>query len=102
MAYARRMPRRRTPAMPVRPAADPALPSGTDETQALSPLRRHLALALLAATLVYPLLESRFWSRSLWGAHALAFLPAAWWLVPVALATLFVPAIANGISARAE
>ena len=43
-------------------------------------------LVVLGATLAYPLLESRFWSRALWGANALAFLPPAWWLVPLACA----------------
>jgi len=56
-------------------------------------------LIVLAATLVYPVLESRFWSRSLWGANALAFLPAAWLLVPAACALLFVPRIAGAIGA---
>ena len=59
-------------------------------------------LGILGATLVYPVLESRFWSRSLWGAHALAFLPAAWMLVPAACALLFVPRLAGAIGGRLE
>src|SRR6185503_15448500 len=59
-------------------------------------------LAVLAATLVYPVLETLFWSRSLWGANALAFLPAAWFLVPAACALLFVPRIAGAIGAGLE
>jgi tetratricopeptide (TPR) repeat protein len=68
----------------------------------LSPLRLHLALAVLAAALAYPLLESRLWSRSLWGAHALAFLPMGWWLVPIGLGVLFVPGVAERIGERLE
>jgi Flp pilus assembly protein TadD len=60
------------------------------------------ALIVLGATLVYPLLESRFWSRSLWGANSLAFLPAAWTLVPLACALLFVPRLAGPIGERLE
>jgi tetratricopeptide (TPR) repeat protein len=60
------------------------------------------ALAVLGATLVYPLLESRLWSRSLWGANVLAFLPAAWMLVPLACALLFVPSLAHVIGERLE
>ena len=59
-------------------------------------------LAVLAATLVYPVLETLFWSRSLWGANALAFLPAAWLLAPAACALLFVPRIAGAIGAGLE
>src|SRR5262252_9205577 len=59
-------------------------------------------LVVLGATLVYPLLESRFWSRSLWGANALAFLPAAWMLVPLACALLFVPRFSRAIGERLE
>jgi len=59
-------------------------------------------LLVLGATLVYPLLESRFWSRSLWGANALAFLPGAWMLVPVACGLLFVPRFARAIGERIE
>jgi tetratricopeptide (TPR) repeat protein len=62
---------------------------------ALPPFRLRAALVVLAATLAYPLAESAWWSRPLWGAHALAFLPAAWWLLPVALAALFVPGVAR-------
>jgi tetratricopeptide (TPR) repeat protein len=59
-------------------------------------------LIVLAATLVYPVLESRFWSRSLWGANALAFLPAMWLLAPAACALLFVPRIAGAIGGRLD
>ena len=59
-------------------------------------------LAVLGGTLLYPLLESRLWSRSLWGANALAFLPAAWMLVPAACALLFVPRLAAAIGERLE
>src|SRR5262245_3438534 len=69
-----------------RAAASPAGAAGTG-----------WALALLAATLVYPLLESRLWSRTLWGANALAFLPPAWLLVPVACALLFIPRVARAL-----
>src|ERR1041385_554205 len=59
-------------------------------------------LVVLGATLAYPLLESRFWSRALWGANALAFLPPAWWLVPLACALLFVPRCSRAIGERLE
>ncbi|HXJ69510.1 MAG TPA: tetratricopeptide repeat protein [Verrucomicrobiae bacterium] len=59
-------------------------------------------LVVLGATLAYPLLESRFWSRALWGANALAFLPRAWWLVPLACALLFVPRCSRAIGERLE
>src|SRR5580765_5079005 len=62
-----------------------------------SPAGVRWGLVVLGATFVYPLLESRFWSRSLWGANALAFLPSAWWLVPPACALLFVPRLARAI-----
>ena len=60
------------------------------------------ALAVLGAALLYPVLESRLWSRSLWGAHALAFLPWAWWLVPAAAALLFVPRVALVLGEKLE
>lgn len=60
------------------------------------------ALVVLGGTLVYPLLESRFWSRSLWGANALAFLPGPWLLAPLACALLFVPRIGAAIGGRLE
>src|SRR5262245_41431112 len=59
-------------------------------------------LVLLGAALAYPLLESRFWSRTLWGANTLAFLPAAWRLVPLACAVLFLPRIAAPLGAWLE
>lgn len=64
--------------------------------------RLRLALAVLAAALAWPLAESAWWSRQLWGAHALAFLPAAWWLAPFALAALFVPAVGKAAGAGLE
>src|SRR5262245_5477450 len=88
------MPRRppaRGPAEPHEPVPDPT-----------STLRLRFALAVLGATLVYPLVESRWWSDTLWGAHALAFLPGAWWLVPAVLALLFVPAVASAVGDRLE
>ena len=60
------------------------------------------ALAVLAGTLVYPLLEARLWSRLLWGANALAFLPAAWLLVPAACSLAFVPRIASALGGWLE
>ena len=88
--------------MPRRPPAS----AGTETSEAaIAPtatLRLWPALAVLGATLVYPLAESRWWSGTLWGAHALAFLPLAWWLVPAALALLFVPAIAQATGERLE
>lgn len=88
------MPRPRT----THATAEPSTPPGA----AWPAARVRLALVLLAATLVYPLLESRFWSGSLWGAHALAFLPAAWWLVPVVLGALFVPRVATALGTALE
>jgi len=85
------MPRARQHPDPSAPSTPPADGAHADDVR--------WPLVVLAATLAYPVLESRFWSRSLWGANALAFLPAAWLLVPAACALLFVPRIAGAIGA---
>src|SRR5215510_4774727 len=86
----------------VRERPDRAVPSmpPADAQTAIDDVR--WPLVVLAATLVYPVLESLLWSRSLWGANALAFLPAAWLLVPAACALLFVPQISSAIGGWLE
>src|SRR5262245_36371598 len=82
-------------------AADPA-PRATPDVAGRPPdaIDLRWPLGILAATFVYPLLESAFWSRTLWGANALAFLPFGWWLVSAACGLLFVPRIADGLGER--
>jgi tetratricopeptide (TPR) repeat protein len=94
----------RVPRRPDRPAARPAHASVGAPEVAAAPATVDLRwpLAILAATLVYPLLESRLWSRTLWGANALAFLPAPWILVPTSCALLFVPRLATVLGEKLE
>src|SRR5262245_35825105 len=92
------------PVMPVMPKSQRTIapPESAGTPPGLSAGQLRWGLAVLGATLVYPVLESGLWSRTLWGAHALAFLPAAWRLVPAALSLLFVPRLARAIGDRLE
>lgn len=70
-----RAPRASTPVSPV--------PAGRSDG------RLRVVLALLAAIVLYGVLESVVWPRTLWGAHALGFLPRPGLLLtPLALLAL--------------
>ena len=60
------------------------------------------ALSLFALWIAYGIAESVLWRDTLWGAHALGFLPRPAWLLPFAALTLFLPGVSSAIERAAS
>lgn len=77
--------------VPASPEPEPLPPSPPDPPA----WRVRAALALFALWIVYGVAESFLWRDTLWGAHALGFLPRAAVLLPLVALSLFLPGVVS-------
>ncbi len=85
-----------------RDSVEVVVPAARGEAPASAGFAPFAVWAMFALAFLYPLVESRAWSQTLWGAHALAFLPAAWWLLWPALAPLLAAPVADSLAGALE